>query len=186
MGSRAWSQEQDQPRVSTVCPYSYPRLRAACLANAMRLAFDPSGNPERVNASWGGHRFLYHPNPRSTALRAASLLAGPGQDARLHQFLREGGKVGLGAALGWDLPDITEVRAARDFRSLPTASVLPVRIAWTSWGLAEPVPRSPFPDRLIIVKVFRSLAQQEHLLMSRCGPIRHALGHRVRLVPDDL
>lgn len=43
-----------------------------------------------------------------------------------------------------------------------------------------------FFHRLRIPVVGRRLGQQEHVLMRLGGPIRHALGHRVRLRPNDV
>ena len=42
------------------------------------------------------------------------------------------------------------------------------------------------PHRLGIVEVARRLGEQEHLFVRRGRPVRAALRHRVRLVPDDL
>src|SRR5690606_25145951 len=116
------------------------------------------------------------------------------QDARLDEFLRERRKVGLGEWLRSDGPDGTAVAAHISADMLiaavfsgPVALVLvpatknsrclSQQFLWSSKRLL---------NSLGVVVIPRVLGQQEDVLVRPRRPILHALGHRVRLRPNDV
>src|SRR5665811_1069330 len=54
-----------------------------------------------------------------------------------------------------------------------------------SWIILSWIGYEGLLNGFVVVIVFRGLAEQEDLLMRLCGPILHALGHGIELVPND-
>src|SRR5690606_5515982 len=147
-----------------------------------------------AGASWLPAKFAFHHSLPRRSAHGASLRARTGQDARLDEFLRERRKVALGEWLRSDGPDGTAVAArisadiliAAVFSGPVTLVLVPAtknsrclsqQFLWSSKRLL---------NSLGVVVIPRALGKQENVLMRPRRPIRHALGHRVGLCPDDV
>lgn len=88
--------------------------------------------------------------------------------------------------LGCYRPNVPRVAGRADRDCHIPACVVPAAV-----NLAIAARYPPFRFRNLrhsirIVEIPLRLAQQEHMLMRRRGPVAHAFRHRVRLVPDDV
>jgi hypothetical protein len=118
--------------------------------------------------------------------------AGAGEDAARRERRREGGEMALRRRLGRERPDRAEVALTaiaggdRPYSTRRIACAIPDSLTPVIARRCGESISSRLPHRVGVVEVARRLRQEKDVLVRLGRPVGHALGHGVRLRPDDV